>query len=169
MSTIEFQAGTVSFAKACWTDKSDRTAVVDLLDAYARDPMGGGNALSAYARENLPSAMAKTPGAFSVIGRHEGKPVALANCFTTLSTFACRPLVNIHDLVVMPDARGLGVGQRLLAFIEQEATRLGCCKITLEVLTGNKRARRSYEQFGFSAYTLDDKTGHAIFLQKSLR
>lgn len=168
MSAYELQVGIVEFSLARWDNVDDCSAVVQLLDAYARDPMGGGTPLSEHAREHLPQAMAATPGAFSVIGRIQGRPVALANCFMTLSTFACKPLVNIHDLAVVADARGGGVGQKLLSFVEDEARRRDCCKVTLEVLTGNTRARRSYERFGFTAYTLDESTGHAVFLQKPL-
>jgi len=112
--------------------------------------------------------MAATPGAFSVLGFLGENPVALANCFTTLSTFACKPIVNIHDLVVIEGQRGAGAGQQMLSFVEEQARNKGACKVTLEVLTGNERARRSYERFGFEAYTLDEKTGHALFLQKSI-
>jgi len=77
-------------------------------------------------------------------------------------------LINIHDLAVIPEARGQGVGQQMLAFVEREANARGACKITLEVLTGNDTARRSYERFGFAAYKLDDTSGHAVFLQKML-
>lgn len=168
MSDYDLQVGRVEFSLAQWDKSDDCKAVIELLDDYARDPMGGGTPLSQHAREHLPQAMASMPGAFSVIGRIDGKPVALANCFTTLSTFACKPLINIHDLAVIADARGGGVGQKLLAFVEAEALRLGCCKVTLEVLTGNTRARRSYERFGFTSYTLDESTGHAVFLQKHL-
>ncbi len=153
---------------ADWSNPKDGEAVVMLLNAYAEDPMGGESPLSDYARANLPAAMASTPGAFSAIGYLDGQPVALANCFTTLSTFACKPIVNIHDLAVLPDARGRRAGQQMLAFVESEAKAIGACKITLEVLTGNDRARRSYEHFGFEAYTLDDTTGHALFLQKGI-
>jgi hypothetical protein len=38
----------------------------------------------------------------------------------------------------------------------------------LEVLTGNERALRSYEQFGFEPYTLDPAAGQASFMQKWL-
>jgi ribosomal protein S18 acetylase RimI-like enzyme len=124
--------------------------------------------LSAFAKEHLPATMAATPGAFSVIGFQAGNPVALANCFTPLSTFACKPIVNIHDLAVLPHSRGSGVGQQMLSFVEEHARQAGACKITLEVLKGNDRARRSYSRFGFEAYTLDDTTGHALFLQKAI-
>jgi len=42
----------------------------------------------------------------------------------------------------------------------------GCCKLTLEVLTGNLVALRSYERFGFAPYALDPAAGQASFMQK---
>ena len=101
-------------------------------------------------------------------GENRRQPVALANCFTSVSTFACLPLINIHDLVVLSDFRSKGVGQAMLAFVEAHARDLGCCKITLEVLSGNDHARRAYERFGFAAYSLDENTGQALFFHKPL-
>jgi ribosomal protein S18 acetylase RimI-like enzyme len=164
----DVDVGELNIRLADWNNPEDGRAVVNLLNAYAIDPMGGAAPLSAYAQEHLPATMAATPGAFSVIGLLGETPVALANCFTTLSTFACKPIINIHDLAVLPQSRGSGVGQKMLGFVEERARQSGACKITLEVLTGNERARRSYSNFGFEAYTLDDTTGHALFLQKSL-
>ncbi|MFK8082412.1 MAG: GNAT family N-acetyltransferase [Granulosicoccus sp.] len=163
----------LEFTLADWSNPSDCSTVVALLQAYALHPMGGAQPLSDYSARNLPEAMSATPGAFSVIGWHADddgnrRAVALANCFTTLSTFACKPLVNVHDLYVDDAARGQGTGQATLGFVEQEARSRGCCKVTLEVLTGNANAIKSYEQFGFLPYKLDDKTGHALFMHKTL-
>lgn len=163
----------LEFSLADWNDPADCNTVVGLLQAYALHPMGGAEPLSDYAAQNLPQAMATTPGAFSVIGWHvhgDGNriPIALANCFSTLSTFACAPLINVHDLFVDDSARGQGTGQSILEFVEQVARSRGCCKITLEVLTGNGNAISAYERFGFKPYTLDDKTGHALFMHKKL-
>ena len=153
---------------ADWESPDDGNTVVSLLDAFAHDPMGGGAPLSTYVKNNLPDAMAATPGAFSVIGFQSGQAVALANCFTALSTFSCKPVINIHDLVVLSHVRGGGVGQQMLGFIQEHGVQVGACKITLEVLEGNTRARQSYERFGFESYTLDDTTGHALFLYKTI-
>ena len=158
---------------ADWNVPADCEAVVSLLQSYALHPMGGESALSDYAAKNLPSAMAATPGAFSVIGWHmqddnDRTPVALANCFTTLSTFACKPLINIHDLYIDELARGQQAGQAMLGFVEQLAKERGCCKVTLEVLTGNLVAIKAYERFGFTNYTLDDTHGHAVFMHKNI-
>jgi GNAT superfamily N-acetyltransferase len=65
-------------------------------------------------------------------------------------------------------AAGRGVGQALLGWAETRARQLGCCKLTLEVLSNNRRALRSYEQAGFEPYVLDPAAGQALFLQKKL-
>ena len=64
--------------------------------------------------------------------------------------------------------RRLSRGQALLAAAEQHARARGCCKLTLEVLTGNARALKSYLGFGFEPYALDPAAGQASFMQKWL-
>lgn len=64
--------------------------------------------------------------------------------------------------------RGLGVSQLMLAKVEEQAKKRGCCKITLEVLEGNEIARNSYMKFGFDGYELDPEMGKALFWQKTL-
>jgi ribosomal protein S18 acetylase RimI-like enzyme len=95
-------------------------------------------------------------------------PVGLVNCIEGYSTFKAQPLMNIHDIAVLPGHRGAGVGQALLAAAELHAKNRGCCKLTLEVLTGNARALKSYLGFGFEPYALDPAAGQASFMQKWL-
>jgi GNAT superfamily N-acetyltransferase len=143
-------------------------ALVDLLDSYAQDPAGGGTPLQAEVRAGLPAALAARPQAFSVLAYDGAQPVGLINCIEGFSTFACKPLVNVHDVVVLPSHRGQRVAQRMFARVEQEARARGACKLTLEVLSGNASALRSYEREGFIGYQLDPAFGHAVFLQKKL-
>ena len=153
---------------ADYRDAAQAAALVDLLDAYARDPAGGGTPLDPAVREGLPAALAARPQAFSVLAFDGDKPVGLINCIEGFSTFACKPLVNVHDVVVLPSHRGQRVAQRMFAQVEQEARKRGACKLTLEVLPGNAPALRSYEREGFIGYQLDPAFGHAVFLQKKL-
>ena len=143
-------------------------ALVDLLDAYARDPAGGGAPLPDAVRAGLPAALASRPQAFSVLAFDGAQPVGLINCIEGFSTFACRPLVNVHDVVVLQSHRGQRITQRMLARVEQEAMARGACKLTLEVLQGNVPALRAYEREGFAGYQLDPAFGAAMFLQKTL-
>ena len=113
-------------------------------------------------------ALAARPQAFSVLAFDGQQAVGLVNCFEGFSSFACRPLVNVHDLAVAASHRGQRVGERMLALVEQIARERNACKITLEVLSGNHSANKLYARFGFAGYQLDPAMGHAQFLQKWL-
>jgi ribosomal protein S18 acetylase RimI-like enzyme len=139
-----------------------------LLQEYAMDPKGGGQPLSDHVKDNLLQHLSHTPKAFSVICYVNEQPAGLANCFEGFSTFACKPLVNIHDLAVSKEHRGLGISQALLSKVEEIASERGCCKITLEVLDGNQVAKNAYRKFGFAGYELKPENGQAIFWQKLL-
>jgi GNAT superfamily N-acetyltransferase len=158
----------LTVALADYADARDAAELVMLLDAYARDPMGGGAPLDAETREAEVPGLAATPGAFSLIARLDGEPAGLANCFTGFSTFAAEPLVNVHDVGVLPEHRGRGIGRALLRAIEDEARRRGACKVTLEVLSGNERAKALYLALGYGDYQLDPAAGQALFWQKTL-
>ena len=146
----------------------DAADLVMLLDAYARDPMGGSAPLGCETCEAVVPGLAATPGAFSLIARLDGEPVGLANCFSGFSTFAAQPLVNVHDLAVLPGYRGRGIGGALLRAVEDEAHRRGASKVTLEVLSGNERAKSLYLALGYGDYQLDPEAGHALLWQKKL-
>ncbi|WP_208510899.1 GNAT family N-acetyltransferase [Variovorax paradoxus] len=159
---------TIEVVLADYRDAAQAAALVELLDGYARDPAGGGTPLSAQVRADLPAALAARPQAFSVLAYDHGQPVGLINCVEGFSTFACRPLVNVHDVVVAPSHRGQRLAQRMLEKVEQEARARGACKLTLEVLSGNVSARKAYEREGFADYQLDPAFGSAMFMQKKL-
>jgi len=161
----------IRICQADYSNPSHGRALVVVLDAYAQDPMGGSAGLSEFARTHLLASLAARPQAFSVLafdGETDDVPVGLANCFEGFSTFACKPLVNLHDLAVIPAYRGQGVGARLLESVEAIARARGACKLTLEVLSGNGTALGVYARSGFAQYQLDPAAGQALFLQKWL-
>jgi ribosomal protein S18 acetylase RimI-like enzyme len=153
---------------AVYRDAVDAAAVVALLNAYASDPAGGGEPLSAFAQQHLVAELASRPQAYSVLAWDGHTPVGLLNCIEGFSTFKCQTLVNVHDVAVLATHRGQGVGEQMLAVAEAEARRRGACKLTLEVLDGNRPAMRLYERCGFAPYQLDPAMGQARFLQKWL-
>ena len=144
------------------------SAIVYLLNEYAKDPMGGGAELSDFVKTNLIREMAKRPIIHVVLAFFNGQPAGLANCIEGFSTFACKPLLNIHDMVVLAEYRGQGISSQLLKKAEAIATSLGCCKLTLEVLEGNKLAQAAYIANGFVGYQLVSEMGQAMFWQKKL-
>ena len=99
-------AGELTVELADYADPRDAADLLVLLDAYARDPMGGGKPLDHGVRDKIVPGLTETSGAFSLIARFDGEAIGLANCFTGFSTFAARPLVNVHDLGVLPGIVG---------------------------------------------------------------
>jgi ribosomal protein S18 acetylase RimI-like enzyme len=127
----------------------DAAAVVMLLDAYATDPRGGGQPLSQDVRARLISGLRQHPTSRVWLAFDDATPIGVCVGFIGFSTFQARPLLNIHDLAVLPGRRGGGVGRTLLAAAELHARESGCCKLTLEVQDDNTPARTLYERFGF--------------------
>ena len=149
-------------------DPAHQAAVLALIDSYSRDAMGDGKPLDADVRQRLIPGLQAHPTTLIVLAFDGEKPAGIAVCFLGFSTFAARPLVNIHDCMVLAEYRGRGVGRLLLAAVETRARELGCCKLTLEVLENNARALRTYTAAGFGRYVLQAEAGGAIFMSKPL-
>lgn len=158
----------IEVVRARYDDPAHAAALIGLLDHYARDPAGGGEPLGDFARANLIGELAARPFVFSVLAFDGETPVGLVNAIEGFSTFACRPLVNVHDVVVLASHRGRGIAAQLFAEVEAIARERGACKLTLEVLEENAAARALYGRLGFAGYQLDPAMGHAQFLQKWL-
>ena len=94
--------------------------------------------MAAEVKACLAERLAAVPGAVGLVARLDGSPAGVATAFPGFSTFAARPLLNIHDLAVLAPFRRQGIGQALLAELEQIAMEQGCCKLTLEVLSHNQ-------------------------------
>jgi ribosomal protein S18 acetylase RimI-like enzyme len=148
--------------------KQHQQAVVELIDAYARDRMGNGAALAEDVRSALIPGLQKHPITVIFLAFRGTLPIGIAVCFRGFSTFAARPLINIHDLAVLPAHRGYGAGRLLLEAVEGKARSLGCCKVTLEVQENNRRARHVYEAAGFAQAQYQEAAGGSLFYSKLL-
>lgn len=158
----------ITIQQADLDNATEAKAIVGLLNEYALHPMGGAEALSDYTRKNLIAALQQRPEYRALLAYDGDTAIGLCNCFEGFSTFACKPLLNIHDLYVADGYRNQGIARQLLAAAEDMARESGCCKLTLEVLSGNKAAKTSYAGAGFKPYQLDEQFGQAQFWQKYL-
>lgn len=154
--------------RADYGNPTHAAAIVTLMQVYAQDIMGGGEALAEEVTSVLVERLSAVPGAVSVLAFVDGQPAGLLNAFAGFSTFAARPLLNIHDLAVAPDFRGQGIARALMTEAEAIARERGCTKLTLEVLEGNAVAQSLYSALGYGDYVLDPVMGRALFWQKKL-
>jgi ribosomal protein S18 acetylase RimI-like enzyme len=150
-------------------DAADARVMVELLDAYAAGPSGGGASLTEDVKRRLAPAMREQPGALVLLAFVEGAPAGVVTCFPGFSTFYARPLLNVHDLAVLEPFRRRGIGRALLGAVEEHALARGYCKLTLEVRQDNEGARRLYDEYGFRDLELGGATHKTLFLSKPLK
>ena len=158
---------TITVRTANLADAGDAAAVIAVLDSYASDPRGGSQPLPIDVQARLIPGLSALPQALVLLALDGDQAVGLAIGFFGFSTFAARPLLNIHDLAVVPARRGQGIGKALLRGAEATARARGCCKLTLEVQQNNTPARALYEAFGFRDLVFGD-SGPTAFLAKPL-
>ena len=141
---------------------------LSVLASYAEDPMGASRPLPGAVHERVVSGLRAHPTTELLLAVEDERTVGIAVCFVGFSTFRARPLLNVHDLAVLPKFRGQGIGRRLLAAAEERACALDCCKLTLEVLEHNERARGLYASFGFGDFAPGAAETRTLFLEKML-
>ncbi len=78
----------------------------------------------------------------------DGKPVGFALYFHSFSTFVGKPGIYLEDLFVRPEARGLGAGRLLLAYLAKTAHERGCARLDWAVLDWNQPSIGFYRRLG---------------------
>jgi len=100
--------------------------------------------------------------AFACLG---GRPVGFALFFHNFSTFLGRPGIYLEDLFVRPEARGRGVGRRLLSWLAATAMSRNCGRLEWAVLNWNEPSIRFYRSLGavpMNEWTTYRVTGPAL-------
>jgi len=172
ITTVEVEPDPSSAIRIVEADLSlpvHQEAVLAMVDAYSRDAMGDGKPLDQDVRTRLIPGLMRHPTTLIFLAFDGEQPIGAAVCFIGFSSFAAKPLINIHDFVVVSASRGKGIGRRLLNAVEAKARELGCCKLTLEVMDKNHQAVRMYQAAGFERYALQEEAGAAIFMSKPLQ
>lgn len=85
-----------------------------------------------------------------LVGELEGRIVGMVNLLSTVSTFMGKDVVILEDMVVDPEFRNRGIGERILVAAIDRAKEMGAGRITLLTDGTNEGAIRFYEKSGFS-------------------
>jgi len=157
----------IDIIQADFKNSAQRAAIPYLLNTYAKGLLGFRKALDVSVLEHLVPGLETSPNAVVLLAQCGAEYVGMAICFLGFSTFHAKPLMNIHDFMVLPDFRGRGIGRALLAKAETTARRMNCCKMTLEVQEHNIPARKLYRKYGFKDSFLDVEAGSQLFMTKA--
>ncbi|MDE2448193.1 MAG: GNAT family N-acetyltransferase [Gammaproteobacteria bacterium] len=96
-----------------------------------------------------------------------GEPLGFALFFHNFSTFKGQPGIYLEDLFVRPQARGRGIGKRLLAYLARTAVERGCARLEWAVLDWNEPSIGFYRSLGavpMDEWTVFRLTGDALAL-----
>jgi GNAT superfamily N-acetyltransferase len=89
-----------------------------------------------------------SPTVFAHVAEEDGAILGMAIWFLNFSTWTGRNGIYLEDLYVRPEARGRGIGRRLLAELASVAERSGYGRVEWAVLNWNETAIRLYRSTG---------------------
>lgn len=134
----------------CYANAEHLEAVAALLSAYIADEMGGGQPLTPQGKQQLVDGLSRHPAATVLLAKTGNTFSGMLVAFENFSTFTAKPMLNIHDLIVLKPHRGKGVGRLLMGAAIKKAEEKGCCRLTLEVRKDNAVAQNLYRDLGFA-------------------
>jgi len=83
-----------------------------------------------------------------LIVRSDGEAVGFATVYWSWDTLIAARVGIMHDLFVIPPARGTGIADLLIEGCVEECRRHGAAKLGWQTAPDNARARRVYERVG---------------------
>ncbi len=101
-----------------------------------------------------------SPAAEALLAYLDDEPVGFAIYFHNYSTILAQPGLYLEDVYVRPEARGHGVGRRILVHLARLAVARGCGRFEWSVLDWNQSAIRFYESLG--AVAMDEWTTYRV-------
>ncbi|MDR0761766.1 MAG: GNAT family N-acetyltransferase [Campylobacteraceae bacterium] len=142
-------AKSINIINCDYKNPKHTNAVKLLLNAYITDEMGGGKPLSEEIQKFLIKRLSTHKTAIVLLAQIDAEFAGLLIAFENIATFKAKPMINIHDIIVLKKYRGSGVGRMLMNAVADEAKKRGCVRITLEVREDNVIAQNLYKSMDF--------------------
>ncbi len=139
----------IHFTFCDFNNPEHKHALCNLLNHYMSDPMGNYPPLNKEEQSRLLNDLKNHPTVEVLFVIHDDRYVGMATTFTNYSTFNLKPYLYIHDVVVLNESRGRGLGKKLVNKLIEISAQRGFCKLTLEVREDNVRAKSLYSKLGF--------------------
>jgi ribosomal protein S18 acetylase RimI-like enzyme len=118
------------------------------LAALEEAPYAFGSQLSDWvdAEEDRWRARLELPGSRNVVAELDGRPVGMASGLRAEED----GVVELVSMWIAPDGRGRGIGDQLMAQVEQWAREADAQVLKLSVVAGNEKAHNLYLRAGFT-------------------
>ena len=84
-----------------------------------------------------------------LVAQESTKIIGMVNLLYTVSTALGNRVAILEDMIVLPEARGKGVGSKLINYAFERAEYRECKRITLLTDNDNEGAHRFYQRHGF--------------------
>lgn len=144
--------GSLSIQTADLDDPLHRSVIVELINEYRCDPMGGEiGKISQESERELIEGLRTHPSSVIYFVKSNDTIAGMAVCFIGFSTFKAKRLLNIHDFILFEKFRKLGIGTWFLQKISEDVSKQNYCRLTLEVRTDNHIAKKVYTKSGFTS------------------
>lgn len=133
-----------------WAAPGDAATVLRFareLAAYEREP----DAVVATEAMMHDALFGERPAAEALIAEIDGAPIGFAVFYHSFSTWTGRRGIWLDDLYVTPEARGSGVGGKLLQRLAAIAEERDCARLEWWVLDWNEPAIRFYDSLDAEA------------------
>lgn len=144
----------IEHCNICWAEPHHGEALIPLLRAlHEHDVPDYANVddseIAAHVERLLnPSTPHRL--VLALVDREQAIGLAAVATFISISELRhdrCKQM-ELKELFVMPDYRGLGIGEALLIWIEKEAKRNGASRLDWHVKRDNHRGVAFYQRFG---------------------
>lgn len=140
----------------------DRAAVIDAVvglqdfEVALHDTRRPGREIAAPYVGQLLGIVAEQSGAI-IVAEAEGRFAGFVACYVVeddalAETADSNRYGYVSDIFVLPERRGSGLAQALLAAAERHLATTGIARVRIGVLTANRMACRAYEKRGFEPY-----------------
>ncbi len=137
-------------------DEAILLELIRLLAEYERAP----EQVTARTEDLSQALFCDRPQAEAVLAERGRGVLGFALFFTNFSTWTGRPGLYLEDLFVRPEARGQGLGKRLLLHLARLARDRGCQRMEWSVLDWNQPAIDFYRSLG--AVAMEDWTVYRL-------
>ena len=92
------------------------------------------------------------PNNYIYVAEKQGKLIGFVTFSIRTVIRYPRPIAELDELYVIPEARGQGLGKKLVQEVLDHATKLGCRRLFIESHYKHKAAHKLYEKMGFTNY-----------------